>query len=557
MHFIAILTFFTFQPPIVVDLPCPEVTARTIATEVAPLLEEAAKKLPGVEQVATTSTPGQCRLFVDLKPDADRAKTRSQLAEHLKAAKWPALAKESTFRLLPEIDADAELLLLQSDGRYDVFHLSALAEHLRADLARLPGVAEVTTTGGRGRIVCHLDLDRLARFNLSVRDVADGLREALAKETGQGGTPALTALANLEDKVLATKAGQAVRLRDVARVELGRQGMALAGFLAAGSSPAEMPATVLWLRPRLGQAEAVRKALVAALPDLKKKLPEGIVLTPGSLPAGQTVVRLRLPDGASEERRIEQARQVAQALASDPLSGGVLWINEQPETLVVPWPAKGGTKLDLSSLRRRLAGFQTCQPLLATGYPFVARLGAGANLRVHLLGTTAADLAVAREQVRTQLASQTGVVDLRVEPGPPLSELHFVPDVAKAKVMGLTVADLDFYQQVARGPLRVATLRMGNAATDVELLISGLNLPENLAQLHLPNQQGERIPWATVFATRHVAVAPLVYRVNGQECHVLSMNLTGTTRAQVEAELNKLKLPTGVRMAIQSTERGR
>ena len=126
------------------------------------------------------------------------------------------------------------------EGRYDQLYLSNYAYmHLRDELARLPGVSEVTMFGQRDYSMrIWLDPDKLASRSLTAGDVVRALREQnLQVAAGQvGQSPmlpgqqtqiTLTTLGRLaeasqfEKVIIRTTAdGRIVRLRDVGRAEL-------------------------------------------------------------------------------------------------------------------------------------------------------------------------------------------------------------------------------------------------------------------------------------------------------------------------------------------------
>ncbi len=142
--------------------------------------------------------------------------------------------------------------LISEDGRYDQLYLSNYAFlKVRDEVARLGEVGDVTIFGERDYSMrIWIDPDRLVSRNLTAGDVADAVREQnAAVALGQNGhSPALRGLeyqiplttvgrlVEADDfasiKVNATPEGGLVRLKDVARVELGAKNMA--------STPASM-----------------------------------------------------------------------------------------------------------------------------------------------------------------------------------------------------------------------------------------------------------------------------------------------------------------------------
>jgi len=138
--------------------------------------------------------------------------------------------------------------LIAPDGRYDDLYLSNYATiHLKDELARLPGVGDINYLGQRDySIRAWLQPDQLAARNITATEVVNAIRsQNLQVTAGQIGQPpalagqdfqlTINALGRLLTPaqfgaiVVKTAPGrsggtvQMVRLRDVARVELGAQ----------------------------------------------------------------------------------------------------------------------------------------------------------------------------------------------------------------------------------------------------------------------------------------------------------------------------------------------
>ena len=138
-----------------------------------------------------------------------------------------------------------ELLLTVSlnspEGRYDQLYLSNYAvTRLKDELSRLKGVSDVTIFGQRDYATrVWVDPDRLAARSLTALDVVNALRAQNAQvAAGQVGQPPtfdgqpfqvtittvgrLTDIEEFEEVIVkATPDGKVVKLKDVARVELG------------------------------------------------------------------------------------------------------------------------------------------------------------------------------------------------------------------------------------------------------------------------------------------------------------------------------------------------
>ena len=183
------------------------------------------------------------------------------------------------------------------DGRYDDIYLSNFATiYVRDELLRVYGVSDINYMGQRDySIRAWLDPQKLASRNMTAMDVANAIRtqnlDAPAGQIGQlparEGQPfqlPVDTLGRLTDpeqfESIVVKAGQStsrepaagiVRLRDVARVEMGaqnyNQSCTFDGHPSVGLSIYQLPGT-----NALDVADRVR----AKMEELKTRFPDGV-----------------------------------------------------------------------------------------------------------------------------------------------------------------------------------------------------------------------------------------------------------------------------------------
>ncbi len=268
----------------------PQVLADTVATP----LETGLTGVPGLLYMGSqASGDGRYNLTLTFAQgtDASRAETEVQ---------------NRVARVLPRLPADVQRLgvvsesvapdmlmvvhLLSPGGRYDLLHLSNFAQlQVRDTLLRLPGVQKVVVWGaGEYSLRVWLDPDRMAAFGLVAGDVIAAIREqnlqVAAGTVGQspGASSAhqvplavkgrLDAPEAFGDILLRTgTAGAQLRLRDVARVELGANHYAMRSLLdnqpAVGIQIVQDPAA---------SALQVAGAVRAAMQTLQKDFPQDI-----------------------------------------------------------------------------------------------------------------------------------------------------------------------------------------------------------------------------------------------------------------------------------------
>ena len=141
--------------------------------------------------------------------------------------------------------------LLSPQGTYDQLFLSNYADiHIKDALKRVPGVGDVTIFGARDYSMrIWLDPDKLAGVGLAVTEVAQAIRrQNLQVPAGQIGEPPapsgqefqypiitqgrLADVSQFEDIIIRTRPdGSILRVKDVARVELGAQSYSSFGRL--------------------------------------------------------------------------------------------------------------------------------------------------------------------------------------------------------------------------------------------------------------------------------------------------------------------------------------
>ncbi len=228
-----------------VDCNYPGASAQVVAESVAAPIEQ---QVNGVEDMLYMSSActndGSYTLTVTFKlgVDLNVAQVLVQNRLNLALPQLPDVVKQTgvnTKKRSPDILLVAALT--SPSGRYDQLYLSNYALlHIREELARLPGISEVFLFGQRDYSMrVWVDPERMAMRNLTASDVTNALREQnvqvalghLAQPPVRGTEPTqltLTTLGRLSEPeqfenvvIKALPTGQVIRVKDVARVELG------------------------------------------------------------------------------------------------------------------------------------------------------------------------------------------------------------------------------------------------------------------------------------------------------------------------------------------------
>ncbi len=212
--------------------------AETVRGFLTTPIERVVSAIGGVDYVESTSRAGVSTVTVHLKLNHSSTAALAEVTARLQQVRSELPAEAEP----PVIDVQ------RTDRPYASFYLSFtsaersvpaltdwLLRSLQPQLATLAGVQRVTFEGGRQIAMrVWIDPDRLAALNLSPGDVQAALRRnnfLAAVGRTKGNLVQLNLLANtdlrsaaeFENLIVADRGGAIVRLRDVARVELGAE----------------------------------------------------------------------------------------------------------------------------------------------------------------------------------------------------------------------------------------------------------------------------------------------------------------------------------------------
>lgn len=282
-------------PTVVVSASYPGADARTLAETVATPLEQEINGVEDMIYLSSSSTgDGRMQITVTFKLGTDLDKAQVLVQNKVNAA-VPRLPEEvrrlgvTANKRSPDLTLAAQFY--SPDGSREVSYLSNYVTlQIQNEIARLPGVAEASSLGGLDYSMrLWLDPEKIAARNLTAGDVVRAIREqnvqVAAGSLGQPPAPdgsqfqyTLTAPGRLKtaeqfgDVVLKTgEMGDVVRLKDVARIELGSRDYSsktyMDGYNAVSLRVFQLPGS-----NALQTAEAVYKTLA----KLKQRFPPGV-----------------------------------------------------------------------------------------------------------------------------------------------------------------------------------------------------------------------------------------------------------------------------------------
>ncbi|MBY0526431.1 MAG: multidrug efflux RND transporter permease subunit [Gemmataceae bacterium] len=298
--FLPIAQYPEITPPTIqVSCTYPGASAQVVADSVAAPIEQEVNGIDRMVYMSSQSTnDGAYNLTVtfEVGTDVQMALVDVQNRVQIAVPQLPSVLQKQGITIKKKApDLLLCVNLISPDGRYDDLYLSNYATiHLQDELFRLYGVGDISYLGQRSySIRAWLDPDRLATRNLTASDVANALRQQNVQVVaGQLGEPpmgagqekqiTMTALGRLTtpeqygDIIVKTgsRAGAdmpVVRLRDVARVELGAQSYDQTGLFDGQHSVAlgihQLPGT---------NALQTAKGIRSKMEQLAAAFPEGM-----------------------------------------------------------------------------------------------------------------------------------------------------------------------------------------------------------------------------------------------------------------------------------------
>ncbi len=271
-----------------VNAVAPALTPEEIEQQLTIPIEHALSGLPRVEELRSISKFGLSQVTLRFADGTDLWFARQQVSERIGRVEVPPGVERPS--LGPVATGLGEIFhyLVKSDARsleeLRTLHDWVIAPQLRS----VPGVAEVNAWGGEEK-QWHVVVDprRLQQFDLSMGDVYRALEANNANVGGgvveRGGSATLVLGVGvldggraIEDVVLAARGGVPVRVRDVARVQVGHE-IRRGATTADGEGEAVLGLGFMLVGEN---SHAVTAALARRLEEVKARLPGDVRVEP-------------------------------------------------------------------------------------------------------------------------------------------------------------------------------------------------------------------------------------------------------------------------------------
>ncbi|CCG39837.1 efflux RND transporter permease subunit [Magnetospirillum molischianum] len=284
-------------PAVQISAYYPGAAAQTVENTVTQVIEQKMNGLDHLRYMSSTSdSAGNVSITLTFDPEANPDIAQVQVQNKLQLA-MPLLPQEVQSQGVKVAKAAKNFLLVagfySKDDRYPQVDLTdMLTSRVQDPISRVNGVGEVTVFGAQHAMRIWLNPDKLVSYALSTTDVVNAIKAENAEvSVGQlGGNPAvpgqqinatIMAQSRLETPdqfgailLRVNKDGSQVRLKDVARIEVGSENYEIQAKYN-GHPAAAMGIKLATGANALETVDAVRKKFE----ELKKVLPEGLEVT--------------------------------------------------------------------------------------------------------------------------------------------------------------------------------------------------------------------------------------------------------------------------------------
>ncbi|WP_425993246.1 efflux RND transporter permease subunit [Afipia sp. DC4300-2b1] len=281
-------------PTVVITTQYPGASAQTVSDTVATPIEQEINGVEDMEYLYSQATSnGQLNITVTFKLGTDLDKAQV-LVQNRVAIAQPRLPEEVQRNGVVTRKNSPDLMMvvfmLSPDDTYDQLYISNYAlRQVRDQLLRLDGIGDIQIFGARDYSMrLWLDPDKIATLGMTAGDVIAAIRAqnlqiaggqiAEPPITDRAFQPNLTFTGRLKDPqqfenivIKAGADGRIVRLRDVARIELGALSSTTNGFLLRKSAVAML----VFQRPG-SNALSTAKNISDEMARLKTEFPKGL-----------------------------------------------------------------------------------------------------------------------------------------------------------------------------------------------------------------------------------------------------------------------------------------
>ncbi|MFP7723090.1 efflux RND transporter permease subunit [Lysobacter sp. A3-1-A15] len=271
-------------PVVTVNTSYPGASAQVIESQVTQPIEDALSGVEGIEYMQSVSREQSSQVTIRFRLDRDPDGAASDVRDRVGQARG-FLPDEVDEPIIQKQEADQQpiIYLAFSSDRHSRVEMADIAERLVKDrIQTIPGVAQAQVFSSTYAMRVWLQPQRLAGFGLTPADVEAALRAQNVEIPAgrvEGSTREFTVLSETDLQtpeefgavILGNVDGSLVRLRDVARVELGSQEER---FRARFNGTNAVPLAIV--KQAVANPLDISEALKVMLPRIQSSLPEGM-----------------------------------------------------------------------------------------------------------------------------------------------------------------------------------------------------------------------------------------------------------------------------------------
>lgn len=549
-------------------------SANQVESEVIEPIERQLTSLPSIRRIRSTSRDGYGSLCLDLAPNVNFDKARQEIADRLRQAKLPEDVKP-TFTRANWDKREVLLIGLRAPDR-DGVYLRAMAEKLVLPrIQTIPGISQVLVSGGtRKEYRIWLDPSRLRQYGVTYSQISETLKKVADAKAAAARTPGNVDSfpEEIESAVVAIKKSVPVRIRDVAKVEVGgaSKSAQTAISIKQDSGTEAAPAVILTV---LKSAETDAATINQHLEKLRQELPADVKLDQQTFGAEDLCLQIEIPAGTSAEATNRLLTQAENVVAEAPevrevwRRGGIhetLARSDAP-VLFVRLRSDGNRKTeavreDLRTKLQRIPGIKITfrEP---RGVDVDCK-GASAQVVLKVLGPDLQILQSIGRDIERELNTIAGVTDLKMEPTLDHPRLQLRTDKERFKIFGVSEAELNAAWEMATSGRVIAQVADGNTQVDVTLAMIDAQ-PGDVSQLGripLMTSNGEVVFLEQLAKLVSTLGPSAIYREDSQRRLVVSCNIQDRDRTGAIKAIRKLvtnlkdKLPEGYRVDLAGSE---
>jgi multidrug efflux pump len=223
------------EPVVTVDTRYPGASSEVVESQITKPLEDSLAGIDGIDVLSSISRAEQSQITVRFRLEKDPDSGANDVRDRVSRvrSKLPQTIEEPVIAKV-EADASPVISVSFSSNRLSQMELTDVANRIvKPRLQLLPGAADVRIYGDRKYAMrIWLDRNKLASLSLAPSDVEDALRkqnievpagriESSQREFSVVSQTDLTTAGEFENIIIRSVNGYAVRIKDVARVELG------------------------------------------------------------------------------------------------------------------------------------------------------------------------------------------------------------------------------------------------------------------------------------------------------------------------------------------------